>query len=146
MMTTRPHIFEYLNYRTFLRDLFQFKKDEKLGFSFRTFSRLAGLKSSNFLKLIIDGKRNLSADAIHKFAKAFKLTKEETQFFETLVHFDQAQSVEEKNFYYERVMRSKSYQDVRPLDASQYTYFSNWHFVALRAGDIEGFSRRSSVD
>ncbi len=133
MMTTRPNIFEYLNYRQYLRDLFQFKKSEKASaFSFRTFSRLAGLKSSNFLKLVMDGKRNVSGEAIHKFAKAFKLTKEETHFFESLVQFEQAANAEEKNFYYDRILKSKSYNDVRLLEAHQYTYFSNWHFVAIR--------------
>lgn len=131
-MTIRPLIFEYLNYRLYLKDLFRFKKTEKAGFSFRAFSRLAGLKSSNFLKLVIDGKRNLSGEAIHKFAKGFRLSGEESQFFESLVQFEQSSNAEEKNFYYDRILKSRSYNDVRLLEAHQYAYFSNWHFVAIR--------------
>ena len=85
MNNPRPLIYAYLDYRNFLKDLFAFKKQESASFSFRNFSRLAGLKSSNFLKLVMDGKRNLSPQSIHQVAKAFKLSKGEADFFETLV-------------------------------------------------------------
>lgn len=131
-MCRRPNIYEYLDYRNFLRDLYAFKKQENPGFSFRSFSRSAGLRSSNFLKLVMDGKRNLSTETIHRFAGAFKLTKEEVNFFETLVLFNQAGGAEEKNRHYERIAQSKRYADIKPLEVHQYAYFSNWHFVALR--------------
>lgn len=132
MNQQKPNIFEYLSYRNFLKEMYTFKKDEKGSFSFRSFAKAAGLSSSNFLKLVMEGKRNLSAEGILKFARAFKLNKEETHFFETLVHFDQAQKAEEKNFYYERILQSRTYQDIHALEAHQYAYFSNWIFVALR--------------
>lgn len=128
----RPNIFEYLGYRNFLKDMFAFRKSENPSFSFRVFSKMAGLSSSNFLKLVMDGKRNLSAGAIFKFAKAMKLKKDETRFFETLVYFDQSKNADEKNAQYEKILQTKSYHDVRPLETHQYAYFSNWHFVAIR--------------
>ncbi|MBF0492419.1 MAG: TIGR02147 family protein [Deltaproteobacteria bacterium] len=115
-----------------MKELFAFKKQESATFSFRNFSRLAGLKSSNFLKLVMDGKRNLSPQSIHQVAKAFKLPKGEADFFETLVFFNQAQNMEEKKNYYERIQKFQRYKEAKPLDASQYVYFSNWYFVALR--------------
>lgn len=131
-MQTKPNIFEYLDYRSFLKNLFAFKKVENPSFSHRSFARLAGLQSSNFLKLVMDGQRNLSAKAIHSFAKAFKLNKSESDFFEALVFFNQSKSMEEKNRYYDRIAQFKKYHDAKPLDVHQYTYFSNWYFVALR--------------
>src|SRR5262245_51414124 len=110
-METKPHIFDYLDYRLYLKALLGFKKAENLSFSYRAFSRLAVLKSSNFLKLVIDGKRNLTLQTIHRFAKAFGMSKADADFFENLVLFNQAQSVEEKNRFYERIARSKSYHD-----------------------------------
>ena len=128
----KPQIHEYLNYRIFLKDMYSFLKKSSPGFSYRNFSRAAGLRSSNFLKLVMDGKRNLGTENIHRFAKALKLTREENHFFEVLVHFAQASSAEEKNLYYDRIARSKKYTDIRPLEVQQYAYFSHWHFVALR--------------
>lgn len=131
-MTNRPNIHEYLNYRDFLKSMYVFRKRENPRFSFRFFSRAAGFRSSNFLKLVMDGKRNLSLEAVHKFSSALKLTKEESGFFESLVLFNQAENAEEKNYYYGRIAQSKRYTDSKPLDVSQYAYFSNWHFVAMR--------------
>lgn len=134
-MDGRPNIYQYLDYRRFLTDLFLYKKETKetsVGFSHRTFSRLAGFKSSNFLKLVLDGARNLSVEGMQKFAKAFGLNKSETNFFEALVLFNQAGPSEEKNRYYERIAQSKSYNQVKQIESNQYAYFSNWYYVALR--------------
>lgn len=132
MSPTRPNVFEYLDYRQFLKNLFEFKKSQATSFSHRLFARLAGLKSSNFLKLVIDGKRNLSLKGISQFAKAFKLSAKETDFFQNLVLFNQSATTEEKNRYFEKILQSKSYHEVKHLEASQYAYFSNWYLVALR--------------
>src|SRR5262245_50256954 len=105
----RPNIYEYLDFRSFLRDMFVFRKQENSAFSFRMFSRTAHLKSSNFLKLVMEGKRNLSSQTIQGFAQALKLSKEETDFFENLARFGQAQGAEEKSRYYEKIVRFKSY-------------------------------------
>lgn len=131
-MTFRPNIYEQPDYRSFLKAMYHFKKRENPHFSFRSFSQAAGFKSSNFLKLVMDGKRNLSQEGIDKFARALKLSKEETEFFEHLVLFNQAETAQEKNRHYERISRSKRYADVKGLEVHQYAYFSNWHFVALR--------------
>ena len=57
-----PNIFEYLDYRAFLRDHFLASKKLSGAYSFRYFSRRAGLASSNFLKLVIQGKRMVAMD------------------------------------------------------------------------------------
>jgi hypothetical protein len=53
----RPSIFQYSDYRAFLRDHFAYMKATNASYSFRTFSRLAGFNSPNFLQLVYDGKR-----------------------------------------------------------------------------------------
>ena len=54
------NIFSYTNYRAFLRDLYLTKKSESSGFSHRVFVRMCGFASPNFLKLVIEGKRDAS--------------------------------------------------------------------------------------
>jgi uncharacterized protein (TIGR02147 family) len=61
-------VFEYLDYRAFLRDIYLAKKAERRGFSFRAFSRRANLRSPNYLKLVMDGERNLSRAMAERFA------------------------------------------------------------------------------
>ncbi|MCB9620237.1 MAG: TIGR02147 family protein, partial [Sandaracinus sp.] len=45
-------VYGYLDYRAYLRDFYETKKAAGRGFSFRSFSKRAGLKSPNYLKLV----------------------------------------------------------------------------------------------
>src|SRR6478609_3677893 len=63
------HIFSYLDYRHFLRDLYAQKKASERGFSHRAFSKRAGLSSTNYLHLVMQGKRNLSPEMAASFAR-----------------------------------------------------------------------------
>ena len=128
----KTNLFEYDNYRSFLKDLYASLKQEKNAFSFRFFSKQAGFRSPNFLKLVMDGKRNLSPDGIDKFARALKLNKEETNFFRNLVLLNQAVTLEEKKFYAEQLIRHRFYKKVNPLKQAQYDYYTNWYFIPVR--------------
>lgn len=125
-------VYEYLDYRAFLRDAYADRKQHQRGFSYRWFSRRAGLSSPNFLKLVIDGKRNLTAASARKFAAAFELNATESAFFCDLVAFNQARSPAEKNQHYERIRASRRYRAVRALDRHEFEYLSRWYYPAIR--------------
>ena len=67
------------------------------GYTYKTFSAAADIRSPNYLKLVIDGDRNLSPKTIKKFAKAIQLNKEDTQEFELLCLYGQALDPLERN-------------------------------------------------
>ena len=70
------NVFEFLDYRAFLRAHYETEKQRRAAFSHRFFSRLAGLRSPNFLKLVMDGERNLGPETVPKFIHALGLTGE----------------------------------------------------------------------
>ena len=78
-------VFAYSDYRAFLRDYYRARKAAGRGFSYRSFSRRAELRSPNYLKLVIDGERNLSADMAKRFASACGLQGDEERYFMDLV-------------------------------------------------------------
>ncbi|MCB9073619.1 MAG: TIGR02147 family protein [Bdellovibrionaceae bacterium] len=127
-----PCIFEYDDYRQFLHDLYQFFKNQRRTFSYRYFAQRAGFSSPNFLKLVIEGKRNLSERSIEKFAVAFKLTKIETDFFNILVHFNQSSSEKEKNHWAKQLLDSKGFNKIHPLKQAEYSYYANWYYIPIR--------------
>jgi uncharacterized protein (TIGR02147 family) len=126
------HAFAYLEYRTFLRDLFEQKKALKAGFSHRAFSRRAGLKSTNYLHLVISGQRNLTGGAARQFAKGFGLSKEEADYFCELVLFNQATTAEERGRAYERLGRFSKFRSAHQLAAAQSEYHALWYLPAIR--------------
>jgi uncharacterized protein (TIGR02147 family) len=76
-------VFRYLDYRAFLADFYKAKK--RRGFSYRAFSRTAGLGAPNYLKLVIGGERNLTKAMATRFAGACRLQGDAAAYFERLV-------------------------------------------------------------
>lgn len=126
------NIFEYLDYRVFLRDFYAQQKRKSAAFSHRAFSRRAGLRSSNYLSLIIKGERDLSPEMAPRFAKACGLAKSEADFFCDLVLYCQAKTTEEKTRHHERLARFRKFRDAHELDGEQTAYHQHWYIPALR--------------
>lgn len=97
----RPQLSTYTDFRAYLKDFFEYKKQTQSSplraYSYATFSAAANIKSPNYLKLIIEGQRNLSETLIQKFAVALQLDREETKEFEALVQYGQAKDPLERN-------------------------------------------------
>lgn len=128
----KPDIFSYLDYRAFLRDYYAAAKEHIAAFSFRYLSRRAGFSSPNFIKLVMEGDRNLGGDSPERVAKAFSLDRDETRFFVNLVAFDQAQSTEERNEAYAAVAASRRFRSARRLEHDMFEYLSHWYYPAIR--------------
>lgn len=127
-----PNIFEYLDYREFLRDYYEAGKENLSAFSYRYLARLAGFSSPNFFKLVMDGDRNLSSVSVDKFARALKLDRDEKRFFEDLVEFNQAETAEEKNEAFEQIAASQRFRRARRIDTSMFEYLSRWYHPVIR--------------
>ena len=128
---TAIQVYEYLDYRAFLRDYYLHAKAVRR-LSYRGFSVRAGLSSPNYLKLVIDGKRNLTQSMARRFAKAISLDRDATDYFAELVAFDQATSSLERDASYGRLTGFRSYRLARPLELAQADYHSNWYVPAVR--------------
>ena len=54
-----PNIFNFMNYRDYLRAFYFEKKGSDKGFSYQVMAESAGFSSKSFIKLVIDEKRTL---------------------------------------------------------------------------------------
>lgn len=97
----QPVLGAYTDYRLFLKDFFEFRRDQtkhsRRPYSYAMFSAAADIKSPNYLKLVIEGKRNLSEAMAKKFSKAMNLTRQEMDEFVALVDFTQTENPLERN-------------------------------------------------
>ena len=87
---SRPSLMAYTDFRVYLRDFYEYKRrltsKDLRPYSYATFAAAADIKSPNYLKLIIDGERNLSSDMTRKFARAMGLSKKKrTNFWRWLI-------------------------------------------------------------
>lgn len=123
-------VFGYLDYRAFLADVYRARK--RRGFSYRAFSRRAGLGSPNYLKLVIDGDRNLTAEMATRFAEALGLEGDAARFFAALVAFNQARGTVERDEAYAKLAGFRRYRTVHRIDDTAIRYFARWYYPAIR--------------
>ena len=130
-METSLDIYSYLDYRAFCRDFYCTQKATNPKFSYRSFAKKAVVASS-YLKHVMDGIRNLSPEMAIKFGHGMDLSGKEIDYFENLVRFNQAASLDEKSLYFERLRRKRA-RALRPLGlAEAVDLLSNWYVVAIK--------------
>lgn len=128
----KPNIFSYIDYRVYLQAYYDAAKEHSKAFSYRYFARRAGYSSPSFLRHVMRGERNLSAESVKKFSEAMDLDEEESAFFGALVEFDQATSPEERSQTFEVVAASRRFRMARRIDSALFEYLSRWYYPAIR--------------
>ena len=126
------NLFEYQNFRLYLKDYYNEQKDSKKYFSYRYFSKKAGINASAFLYYVIEGKRNLTKKSIDKISTAIGHSKEENEYFENLVFFNQAKTISDKTMYYARIVECRKPLDVRTISKERYEFYSKWYHSVVR--------------
>lgn len=128
--TLRKRIFDYMDYREFLRDLFQQRSGESKTFSLRFFSQRIGVNSGS-LSRILKGQRHLDPDKARDLARILGLKEQEAEYLTTLVLFGQAKNTHEQNLCMEKMLRLRGAK-VKTVEKRQYEYFRKWYYVATR--------------
>lgn len=128
---TMKSVFEYLDYRDFLKDFYEEKKSQRSFFSYRLFGEKIGIDPSYLAKVLIKS-RNISNSSIEIVASFCGLKGREADYFETLVHFVKAQSPKESKLLFEKLL---SLQNIgaKPILESQYAFYQKWHHSAIRS-------------
>jgi uncharacterized protein (TIGR02147 family) len=124
-------IYEYIEYRKLLKDLYEERKSENSSFSYRFIGQKVGFTSAGFFTNILQGRRNISAENIFKFAQLFKFKRHETEYFELLVNFDQSKNHDRKKYYFEKILASKR-SKIKITESWQYEFYSQWYYTAIR--------------
>jgi uncharacterized protein (TIGR02147 family) len=125
-------VFEYTNYRQFLKDYYEERKAES-GFTYRDFSELTGMNSTSWLLHLIKGSKNLSQDTAQRIAKGLKMGKAEADYFELMVPFTQAKTNEAKDRIYQRMLGLKRKLKIAKIGEEQYDYFTKWYHPVVRS-------------
>lgn len=136
----RPNIFLYQDCRFFLKDLYRYLKETHRGFSHRSFSKKAGFDSPNMLLLVIAGKRNITSQSEGRFAKGLGLNQQESDFFSSLVHFNQAVTEEKKSAAFREMTKHRKFREIHELTREIFHFYSQWFHIVIREMlNLEGF-------
>ena len=72
-----PSVFDYVDYRPFLRDVYRARKALDPSFSYGSFARHAGIPSRSHFKQVMDGEKPLTGRFLDRYAKGLRLGPEE---------------------------------------------------------------------
>jgi uncharacterized protein (TIGR02147 family) len=144
-----PSIYNYLNYREFLRDYFVEQKQLQKQLTHRVILKKMGITSTGFLSNVISGKKNLNEEMSGSLGKILNLAGRERRYLKNMVEYTQARSLEEKKKYLDRVLAMRK-TSLAPMSEEQFSIFSQWYYVYIRDmlcfidfnGDYEALSRR----
>ena len=132
LQNEKPSVFNFMDYRLFLAEFYNYRKSSDRGYSYRAFSKAAGFNSPNFLKLVTEGQRNLSPQALEKFIIALNLNGNQAEYFRNLVMMNQSDTDEDKDLHLKRLKELLPHAKHRELNLHTHTYLSHWIYPVLR--------------
>jgi uncharacterized protein (TIGR02147 family) len=137
-----PNIYRYDDFRTFLKDAFNYRKEQDGDYSYRKFAKDAGIANPGYLLDVIVGKRTLSDNAAQKTVTAFELNEAEGEFFKLLVDFGQSKKDGKRQEIYQEILYRRNRSRFARLSPSLVKYYQDFHYPlvysALHAFDFRG--------
>ena len=125
-------IYNFTSYREFLHDYYKEQKKTNSSFSYQSFANKAGFKTKTYIYKVIKGKKALAKSSTLKIAQAIGLKKRETDYFEAMVNFNNAKSIDEREHYFHSLQSlSKNYK-ASVIRRNQFSYFNQWYNAVIR--------------
>jgi uncharacterized protein (TIGR02147 family) len=125
-------IWEYGDYRAFLKSSLDHWKSTRKQFSLRWFADRAGFSSHSFVGLVIAGKRNLGPDGVEKIGRIFKMKGPSLDYFRTLVRHNQAETAKEREETLELMKKARGARDGKRLGKEHWKYYDRWETPVVR--------------
>lgn len=125
-------VYNFSNYRNFLREMLTANKHGPEKVSLGTISRKSGAVSKAYLSLVLSGKRALSAKKVSQVGSALGLRGPRLHYFENLVRFNEAKRADEREHFLEKLIEVRPKTHPRILDYEQYTVLSSWQPLIIR--------------
>ncbi len=124
-------VFEYLDYRSYLKDYYDERKSRQSFFSYKLFGNKVGLDGSYLAKVLI-GVRHIADDSVKACIEACELKGKEAEYFEVLVLFAKSKTEKEEKAHFERLLALKNV-GARELLSNQFEYYKTWYHSAIRS-------------
>jgi uncharacterized protein (TIGR02147 family) len=125
-ISMKPDIFNYLNFREFLKDHLGYVRSRNPAFRFQTLVEKYGLHSRSHYIDILNG-RKLTKKFFDVYRQIGDLSGKEADYFRALVGYDQAQNDAEKMRHFHEILRLSPNLETVKLEQEAYRYFSAWY-------------------
>ena len=124
-------IFEYTDYREWIRDAFDDFKQRKTVISWRYMAMKLGADPGNLLR-VSQGKIHLTLSLVKPMAEFFELDEKETAYWTELVCFGRAKTDAEALNHYEKMQILKGIP-LKLLAKKELEFYRHWYYNTLRS-------------
>lgn len=125
-----PSCFRYLDYRSFLKDVFDYQRRTQKLTARKLFAE-AGFKSLGHFYLVTQGKAHLKPEKLESVARAWKVRPSEIPYLLKLREFCAAKALSDKERAYGELELLRSDLKVRLLTKSEVESISRWYAIPL---------------
>jgi uncharacterized protein (TIGR02147 family) len=130
-----PRVFDYNDPVDFLNASLKVMQVKNPQFSMRAWGKQLGLGHVAMLSMVLNRKRkllpSLSGKISEQFLKQGRFTQDESRYFDMLVLFSNASSMEEKNFYQRILSELRPDRQFSTLDLDRIRFISDWYHIAI---------------
>jgi uncharacterized protein (TIGR02147 family) len=142
-------VFDYLDYREFLKDSYQRNKSIDPKYSCRYIASKVGFKSASYFTQVLHGRTDMTPAMALRFAEFLKLEARESNYFELLVLYARSRSATERRCYLEQLATFRE-SKAHLVPPEHYEFYECWYHTAIRellhiepfTGDFNLLSRR----
>ena len=124
-------VYHYLDYREYLRDVFEARKAESPWYSFKIMGDGVGLDQSQVYR-ILNGQLQVSKAKLPAFLEYLELKGPAAEYFERLVNFSRCRKEAESRKLFAELLERRGSR-CRTLEGDQYLLYSEWHHPVVRA-------------
>ncbi len=132
MKKSQLNIFSYRDYRSFIKDRLAELKAADSKYSYQFLATRLGIASKSHIKMVADGRHNISGELAARLGQIFELNRREQEFFLALVDYGQAADERCKQLALERLCSFGSFSKLHRLDLKQMEYYADPLMLALR--------------
>ncbi len=129
----KPNIYQYDDFRLFLRDSYRHRAESIPKYSYRKFAAEAGFTNPGYINDVIKGQRTLSKSGLKKVATVFELSPTESEFLEMLVKYGQAKKSADRDSLYQQILFRRSRSTFTRLNPALVKYYQDYRYPLVRS-------------
>lgn len=104
-LLSKPELRTYLDIHQYLEDLYRYRKQTEISFSYESWAQELDLKNRSYLRQIVIGRRSITEGTIKIFCDRLNLQGADREYFNLLVLYSKSRNQEQRNLYGRKLMQ-----------------------------------------
>ncbi len=138
-------IYQYDDFRQYLRDAFEARKQEDATLTHRRFSEVAGVRNPGTFHDILQGKRKPSEKVVAACIEIFQLKPVAAEFLRLLIDYKECKEEQERSALFREMQNRRSHSNFMRLNPAQVRYYDD-PLYALTLSAIEVVQFKGNFD